>query len=51
MRIGYLRNLAPYEYEEKGQFQGVSRQLADQMEKEFQVKVKAQAYDNFQDSF
>lgn len=46
LRIGYLRNLAPYEYEEKGQFQGVSRQLADQMEKAFQVKVKAQAYNN-----
>lgn len=46
LRIGYLRNLAPYEYEEKGQFQGVSRQLVDQMEKAFHVKVKAQAYDN-----
>lgn len=51
LRIGYLRNLAPYEYEENGQFQGVSRQLADQMEKTFQVKVKAQAYDNSQTLF
>lgn len=46
LKVGYLRNLAPYEYEEDNEFQGVSRQLVDQMETAFGVKMEAIAYDN-----
>ena len=48
LRIGYVRTLAPYSYEEKKTFQGVARKLVDQMEKAFGVPFEAVAYDNTQ---
>lgn len=51
LKVGYLRDLAPYEYEENGTFTGVFRQLVDQIEQAFNINIEALPYQNSQDLY
>lgn len=49
IRVGYLKNMAPYEYETDNGYQGVSKELIDRMEQETGVAIEESGYDNTHD--
>ena len=48
VKVGYLRNMAPFQYYERGSFHGVLKDIMDIVADELGVKVEEKGYDNTQ---
>ena len=48
VKVGYLRNMAPFQYYESGSFHGVLKDIMDIVADELGVKVEEKGYDNTQ---
>ena len=46
LRIGYLKNMAPFQYEQSGDFQGVLKSIMDIVADDLEVSLVEKGYDN-----
>lgn len=46
LRIGYLKNMAPFQYEQSGDFQGVLKNIMDIVADDLEVSLVEKGYDN-----
>lgn len=46
LKIGYIKNMAPYQYEKDGKFDGVLKDIIDVVGDDFDVKIEEIGYDN-----